>query len=222
MRAALAEALGAFALVVFGCGAIAVGLDPTAVAIAFGLVIAVMVAALGHLSGAHLNPAVSIAFGVRRHVPPSRVGIFIVAQLAGAIGGALVLRLTLGPDADLGVTHPSGTDVQAFAWEAILTFFLMLVIAAVATDDRAVGHLAPLAIGGMVALGALVGGPISGASMNPARSIGPAVVSGDLDDLWIYLLAPVLGAIAAILVYEALRGGAPSASDGADQALPTG
>lgn len=205
MRAALAEFIGAFALVFFGCGAIAVGLDPTAVALAFGLIIAVMVAALGHISGAHFNPAVSIAFGLGRHVPAARVAVFIVAQVAGAIAAAFVLRASLGAGADLGVTQPSGTFTQAFVWEAILTFFLMLVIAAVATDDRAVGHLSPIAIGGAVALGALVGGPISGASMNPARSLGPAIVSGDFAHVWIYLLAPVLGAAAAILTYEFLR-----------------
>lgn len=201
----MAEFIGAFALVFFGCGAIAVGLHPTAVAVAFGLVIAVMVAALGHISGAHFNPAVSVAFGVGRHVPAARVAVFIVAQVTGAIAGALVLRVTLGSGADLGVTHPVGSALQAFAWEAILTFFLMLVIAAVATDDRAGRQLAALAIGGTVALGALVGGPVSGASMNPARSMGPALVAGDLADLWIYLVAPVLGAVVAILVYEVLR-----------------
>lgn len=113
----------------------------------------------------------------------------------------------MGPAVRLGVTAPASTDLQALAWEAILTFFLMLVITAVATDDRAVGEAAALAIGGTVALGALVGGPVSGASMNPARSIGPAVVSGDLTGLWIYLVGPILGAVAAATVYRYLRSG---------------
>ena len=117
------------------------------------------------------------------------------AQIIGATAGAVVLRLTLGPAVDLGVTVPSGSDLQALVWEAILTFFLMLVITAVATDVRAVGQAAALAIGGTVALGSLVGGPISGASMNPARSIGPAIVSGDVTGLWIYLVGPVIGAV---------------------------
>jgi aquaporin NIP len=209
----LAELLGTFALVFFGCGAIANALPPVAVALAFGTVIAVMIHAVGHVSGAHFNPAVSIGFGVGRHLPWSTVAAYGLAQVGGAIAGAAVLRITLGPAVTLGVTHPAGTDVQAFAWEAILTFFLMLVITAVATDVRAIGQSAGLAIGGMVALGALVGGPVSGASMNPARLIGPAIVSGDLGDLWIYLLAPTLGAIAAAITYRALRAEARRGAD---------
>lgn len=205
MRRLLAEALGTFALVFFGCGAIATGASAGGVAIAFGLVIAVMIYALGHLSGAHLNPAVSIGFAVGRHLGWRTVAAYAAAQTIGAIAGALVLRITLGGGADLGVTHPTGSDLQAFAWEAILTFFLMLVVTSVATNVRAVGEAAALAIGGTVALGALVGGPISGASMNPARSIGPAIVSGDVTALWIYLTAPVIGAVAAALLYRYLR-----------------
>ena len=132
-----------------------------------------MIYAFGHISGAHFNPAVSIAFGIGRHLPWSRVAAYASAQILGATVAAIALRATLGPDADLGVTQPAGSDLQSFAWEVVLTFFLMVVITAVATDIRAVGQAAALAIGGTVALGALVGGPISGASMNPARSIGP-------------------------------------------------
>lgn len=205
MRAHLAEFIGTFALVFFGCGSIANGLSPTAVALAFGLVIAVMIYAFGHISGAHFNPAVSIGFAVGRHLPWPRVATYAGAQITGAITGALLLRATLGAEADLGVTRPTGSDLQAFIWEVVLTFFLMLVITAVATDIRAVGQAAALAIGGTVALGALVGGPISGASMNPARSIGPAIASGDLNGIWIYILAPSLGAILAAVVYDAIR-----------------
>ncbi len=178
--ALVAEAIGTFALVFAGCGAIAVGtLGPPGVAAAFGLAIMVMIYALGHVSGAHFNPAVTAAFAVGRHFPAVRVVPYWVAQILGAIAGAALLRATLG-DVPLGVTHPSGSDIQSLVWEVVLTFFLMLVIVAVATDTRAVGQGAAIAIGGAVALGSLVGGPISGASMNPARSIGPAVVSGDL------------------------------------------
>ena len=205
MRAYLAEFIGTFALVFFGCGAIANGLPPTAVALAFGLVVAIMVYAFGHISGAHFNPAVSIGFAVGRHLPWPRVASYAGAQIVGAIAGALLLRATLGSAADLGVTRPSGSDLQAFVWEVILTFFLMLVITAVATDIRAVGQAAALAIGGAVALGALVGGPISGASMNPARSLGPAIVSGDVTGIWIYVLAPTFGAILAAVAYDFLR-----------------
>jgi aquaporin NIP len=205
LRAHLAEFIGTFGLVFFGCGAIANGLPPIAVALAFGLAIAVMVYALGHLSGAHFNPAVSIGFAVGRHMAWGRALTYAGAQVAGASAGSLALRLTLGSTVNLGVTSPTGSDLQAFAWESILTFFLMLVITAVATDDRAVGNAAALAIGGMVALGALVGGSISGASMNPARSLGPALVSGELDGIWIYVCAPIVGSSLAALTYRLLR-----------------
>jgi aquaporin NIP len=210
VRAHLAEALGTFALVFLGCGAIAVDarsgdLGHTGVALAFGLVIAVMIYALGHISGAHFNPAVSVGFAVGRHFPWSRAATYSTAQIGGAIAGALMLRATLGPDADLGVARPSGSDLQSLAWETMLTFFLMLVITAVATDTRAVGEAAALAIGGTVALGALVGGPISGASMNPARSLGPALVACDPAAIGIYLIGPVIGAVAAAVTYRVLR-----------------
>ncbi len=206
--ALVAEAIGTFTLVFAGCGAIAVGtLGPAGVAAAFGLAIMVMVYALGHVSGAHFNPAVTAAFAFGRHFPVARVLPYWIAQVAGAIAGAALLRATLG-DVPLGVTHPAGSDIQSFVWEIVLTFLLMLVIVAVATDTRAVGQGAAIAIGGTVALGALVGGPVSGASMNPARSIGPALVSADLSDLWIYLVAPPIGAIAAALIYRYLRSAA--------------
>lgn len=203
--ALVAEAIGTFTLVFAGCGAIAVGsVTPTGVAAAFGLAIMIMIYALGHFSGAHFNPAVTAAFAVGRHFPVARVLPYWVAQIAGALAGAALLQATLG-DVPLGVTHPAGSDIQALVWEVVLTFFLTLVIVAVATDTRAVGQAAAIAIGATVALGALVGGPISGASMNPARSLGPAVVSGDLSGLWIYLVAPPIGAVAAVAVYRYLR-----------------
>ena len=203
--ALVAEAIGTFTLVFAGCGAIAVGsLGPAGVAAAFGLAIMVMVYAFGHVSGAHFNPAVTAAFAVGRHFPVARVLPYWAAQVGGAIAGAALLRVTLG-DVPLGVTQPAGSDAQALVWEVLLTFFLMLVIVAVATDTRAVGQGAAIAIGGTVALGSLIGGPISGASMNPARSLGPALVSGDLSDLWIYLLAPPVGAVIAVLVYRYLQ-----------------
>jgi aquaporin NIP len=207
LRAHVAEFVGTFALVLFGCGAIADGLDPTAVALSFGLAVAVMIYAVGHVSGAHFNPAVSVAFALGRHFPWPRVVTYAVAQVAGAIAAAVVLRISFGQSVAIGVTTPAGGDLQAVAWEAILTFFLVLVITAVATDTRAVGEAAALAIGGTVALGALVGGPISGASMNPARSIGPALVAGDVSHLAVYLVGPLVGASAGALLYRYLRGG---------------
>ena len=207
VRAHVAEFIGTFVLVFAGCGAIAVGrLDTAGIAVAFGLAIAVMVYAFGHVSGAHFNPAVSIGFALGRHFPWPRVVTYGIAQVAGAIAAAAALRWALG-DVPLGVTSPSVPVPAAIAIEAVFTGILMLVITAVATDTRAVGEAAALAIGGAVTLGALVAGPVTGASLNPARSIGPAVVSGDLGDLWIYLVGPVLGAIAGATLYRWVRAG---------------
>jgi aquaporin NIP len=210
-RRLAAESLGTFALVFFGAGAIMVGakygsFGQLGIALAFGLVIAAMVYALGHISGAHLNPAVSLAFALSRHFPWRLVGAYWAVQCAGAIAAAFLLRASLGDVADVGATTPSGSDGQSFLWEIVLTFVLMLVIMAVATDTRAVGETAALAIGGTVALDALVGGPVSGASMNPARSLGPALAAGELGALWIYLLAPLIGAPLGALAYQLLRG----------------
>ena len=209
-RRAVAEALGTFALVFAGCGAIMVdaktgALGHVGVAISFGLVIMVMIYALGHISGAHFNPAVTFAFALTRHFPWPRVGVYWSAQLAGALAAALVLRGSLGDIAHVGATIPSGSDGQAFLWEGVLTFFLMFVIMAVATDTRAVGEAAAIAIGGTVGLDAMFGGPITGASMNPARSLGPAIASSDYTAIWVYIAAPLLGAAAAAITYQFLR-----------------
>ena len=176
------------------------------IAVAFGLAITTMIYALGHVSGAHFNPAVSFGFALTRHFAWRNVAAYWAAQATGAILAALLLRASLGDFANVGATLPSGSDRQSFLWEVVLTFFLMLVVMAVATDARAVGEAAALAVGGTVGLCALVGGPISGASMNPARSLGPALVSGDLDSLWIYLIAPLVGASLGALAYQYLRG----------------
>ena len=210
-RALVAEAIGTFALVFAGCGAIMVdaktgALGHIGIAFSFGLVIMVMIYALGHVSGAHLNPAVTFSFALTRHFPWTRTAAYWLAQLAGALVAAALLRGSLGDIAHLGATYPSGTDGQAFLWETVLSFFLMLVIMAVATDTRAVGEAAAIAIGGTVGLDAMFGGPISGASMNPARSLGPAIVTGDLHAIWIYLLAPIAGAALAALTYTFIRG----------------
>jgi aquaporin NIP len=210
-RSLVAEAIGTFTLVFAGCGAIMVdarthALGHVGVAISFGLVIMVMIYAVGHVSGAHFNPAVTLAFAVSRHFPWPRVPLYWVAQLVGATAAALVLRGSLGDVPHLGATLPSGSDGQAFLWEALLTFFLMFVIMAVATDTRAVGEAAAIAIGATVGLDAMFAGPITGASMNPARSLGPAIASTDFTSIWVYLTAPLLGAIAAAVTYQFLRG----------------
>ncbi len=210
LRRAGAELVGTYALVTAGCGAIVVNssggvLTHIGVAFTFGLIIMVMIAATGHLSGAHFNPAVTVAFALTRHFSWRDVPLYIGGQLLGAIAGALTLRALFGDVANLGATVPSGSTLQSFGLEIVLSAFLMFVIMAVATDTRAVGQLAALAIGGTVALDALWGGPISGASMNPARSLGPALVAGVWRDQWIYLVAPVVGATIGACAYQLLR-----------------
>jgi len=210
-RALVAEAIGTFALVFSGCGAIMVdakthALGHVGVAFCFGLVIMVMIYAVGHVSGAHFNGAVTFAFAVTRHFPWSRAVGYWAAQLVGALAAAALLRGSLGDVAHVGATLPSGSQGQSFLWELVLSAFLMFVILAVATDTRAVGEAAAIAIGGTIGLDALFGGPISGASMNPIRSLGPALVSGDLHALWLYILAPIVGTTLGGLAYQFVRG----------------
>ena len=209
-RLLVAEAFGTFALVFAGCGAIMVDaktgqLGHVGVAITFGLVIMAMIYAVGHISGAHFNGAVTFAFALTRHFPWSRAGAYWTAQLAGALAAAALLRASLGNIAHVGATLPSGSDAQSFLWEFVMSAFLMFVILAVATDTRAVGEAAAIAIGGTIGLDAMFGGPITGASMNPMRSLGPGLVSGDLHAIWIYLLAPVVGASLGGLAYQFVR-----------------
>ena len=184
------------------------------VAFTFGLVIMAMIYAVGHISGAHFNGAVTFAFALSRHFPWPRAAGYWCAQLAGAIAAAALLRGSLGNIAHVGATMPSGSQAQSFLWELVLSFFLMFVIMAVATDTRAVGEAAAIAIGGTIGLDALFGGPISGASMNPMRSAGPALVSGDLHALWLYIVAPVVGASLGALSYQLIRG-EPATSEAA-------
>ena len=210
LQRAAAEGGAVFALVTGGCGAVMVetatgALGHVGVAIAFGLTIFVMVAATGHISGAHINPAVTVAFAVIRHFPVREVPVYVGAQVAGAIAGAGVLRLLLGDAAALGSTVPAGAPLQSLGVEVLVTAALMFVITAVATDTRAVGEMAALAIGAPIAVGALWGGPVSGASMNPARSFGPALLSGTWDHHWIYWVGPLAGAVAGAAAYQILR-----------------
>jgi aquaporin NIP len=215
MRAAVAEAIGTFALVFAGAGAIMVdakthALGHVGVAITFGLVIMAMIYAVGHISGAHFNGAVTFAFALTRHLPWSRAAVYWLAQFTGALAAALLLRASLGNIAHVGATLPSGSQGQSFLFELVMSGFLMFVILAVATDTRAVGEAAAIAIGGTIALDAMFGGPISGASMNPMRSLGPALVSGDLHALWLYILAPIIGASVGGVAYQFVRGEGPT------------
>lgn len=212
LRRALAEAFAAFALVFAGCGAVvtnathANALGSVGVAFVFGLVIMAMVYATGHLSGAHINPAVTVAFTLTRHFPVRDAVAYVLAQLAGATAAAYVLLAAWSSKpANLGATVPSVGSGTAVLYEILLTAFLMFVIIAVATDTRAVGAGAALAIGGTVGLDALFGGPITGASMNPARSFGPALASGTWTEFWIYLVGPILGAALGAFAYQFIR-----------------
>jgi MIP family channel proteins len=212
-RRLTAEAAGTFALVFFGCGAIMVdadggGLGHVGVSLAFGLVVGAMVFALGHISGAHINPAVTFALAARRHFEWSQVPGYWIAQCAGAIAAAVLLRISIGDIANVGATSPSGSDAQSFFWECAMTATLLVVILAAVTNVRAAGAAAA-AIGGTIALASLVGGPISGASLNPARSLGPALVAGDFGSLWIYLAAPILGGILGALLFERVNRASP-------------
>ena len=211
----VAEAIGTFALVFAGCGAIMVEsktdqLGHVGVAIAFGLVILFGIYAVGHISGAHFNPAVTFAFALTRHFPWPRAVAYWGAQFVGAICAAALLRASLGNIAHVGATYPSGSDGQSFLWEVVMSAFLMFVILAVATDTRAVGEAAAIAIGGTIGLDAMFGGPISGASMNPTRSLAPGLVTGDLHAIWVYLLAPIIGTAIGGLAYQFVRGEARS------------
>jgi aquaporin NIP len=180
LRALTAEAIGTFALVFAGCGAIMVDaktdqLGHVGVAITFGLVIMFGIYAVGHISGAHFNAAVTFAFALTRHFPWPRALAYWGAQFIGTVCAAALLRASLGNIAHVGATLPSGSQGQAFLWELVMSAFLMFVILAVATDTRAVGESAAIAIGGTIGLDAMFGGPITGASMNPMRSLGPAL-----------------------------------------------
>jgi aquaporin NIP len=211
VRALVAELIGTFALVFAGAGAVMVdakthALGHVGVAFTFGLVIMAMIYAVGHISGAHFNAAVTFAFALSRHFPWPRAIGYWCAQFLGALIAAALLRGSLGNVAHVGATLPSGSQGQSFLWELVLSFFLMFVIMAVATDTRAVGEAAAIAIGGTIGLDAMFGGPISGASMNPMRSLGPALVSGDLHALWLYIVAPVVGTSLGALAYQFVRG----------------
>src|SRR5947208_2744313 len=216
-RRSVAEGFAAFALVFAGCGAIVTdrhssgSLGAVGIGLVFGLVIMVMVYATGHLSGAHINPAVTVAFTLTRHFPAREAIAYVGAQVAGAIAAGLVL-LGVWSDkpARLGASVPSVGAGSALLYELVLTAFLMSVIMAVATDTRAVGAAAAIAIGGTVGLDALFGGPVTGASINPARSLGPALVSCTWTDFWVYVAGPLVGAAAGAFAYQLVRGTTPT------------
>ena len=208
----LAEAVGTFCLVFAGTGAIVVNqvsqgrVTHLGISLVFGLIVLAMIYTIGHISGAHMNPAVTLGFYSAGRHPKGEIAPYVLAQLVGALAASISLKLMfLGQSTNLGATLPAGSDLQSFMLEFIMTFMLMFTIMGVATDDRAEGAMAGIAIGAMIALEAAFGGPISGASMNPARSFAPALVAGNFAHHWIYWAAPILGAIFGALVYRLIQ-----------------
>jgi aquaporin Z len=205
MKKFAAEFFGTFALVFAGTGAIIINdvqhgaISHVGIALTFGLVVLANIYALGEVSGAHLNPAVTLGFFAARRLSGRDVAPYVASQIAGAFAASLLLHLLFPAHEGLGATRPTGTDWQSFILEMVLTWFLMLVILGVSTGAKEKGVMAGIAIGAVIALEAMFAGPICGASMNPARSLAPAVVSGNLSSLWVYLAAPVIGAFLAVL-----------------------
>src|SRR6516162_3140667 len=210
-RKLAAEFLGTFALVFTGTGAIVINdvsgkaITHVGIALTFGLIVLAMVYAVGDVSGAHLNPAVTIGFFAARPFEGRWVAPYVASQCAGALLASLTLRLMFPTNLTLGATLPAGDALQSFVLESILTLMLMFVILSVSTGSKAKGVLAGVAVGSVIALEALFAGPISGASMNPARSLAPALVSFHADSLWIYLTAPLLGACAGVLACRCVQ-----------------
>jgi aquaporin Z len=210
MRRYIAEALGTFTLVFAGTGAIVIddmthAVTHVGVSLTFGLVVMAMIYTFGDISGAHLNPAVTVGFWLSRRLRGREVGPYVVAQLVGGLAASVSLLAMFGNRASLGATIPAGSAWQSFALEAVLTGILMLVILNVSTGPKETGTLAGIAVGGVIGLEAMFAGPICGASMNPVRSLAPALVSGQVSSLWVYLIAPTLGAGIAVPLWRLVR-----------------
>ena len=219
----IAEFLGTFCLVFAGTGAIVIdgvtggAVSHVGVALTFGLIVLAMIYTIGDISGAHINPGVTIAFFAARRFEAGNVIPYVASQCGGALAASVVLRFLFPQSATLGATIPAGPTIQSFVLEMILTALLMFVIPSVSTGAREKGITAGIAVGAVIALEALFAGPICGASMNPARSLGPALVSGHLSGLWIYLVAPVLGATLGVIGCHCVREpGCCSSAEAAD------
>jgi aquaporin Z len=211
MRKYIAEVIGTFALVFCGTGAIIINQESggavshVGIAITFGLIVSAMIYTIGDISGAHLNPAVTIAFYIAKVFPLKEILPYFASQAVGAFLASFTLKFLFPSNATLGSTLPSGSPMQSFVLEVILTFILMFVIIHVAKGSNEQGMFAGIAIGSVVLLEAMFAGPICGASMNPIRSLAPAITSGHVEHLWVYMIAPTLGAILAIFSWMALR-----------------
>ena len=212
MNKYLAEFIATFFLIFVGTGSIIVNditggqVTHVGVSLTFGFVVMVMIYSVGNISGAHMNPAVTLGFMVSGRLEKQEVIPFVASQVSGALAASLVLRFIFLNHATLGATIPNASALQAFVLETILSFLLMFVVLNVSTGAKEKGIMAGVAVGGVVALNAMVGGPLTGASMNPARSLAPAIMSGELEHLWIYLSAPVLGALAACPFCRGIQG----------------
>lgn len=212
MQKLIAEIFGTYFLIFAGCGSVVINnirenmITFPGISIVWGLAVMVVVYSTGHISGAHLNPAVTIAFATCRRFPLKHVPPYIAAQVLGSTLASGTLRLIFNGHQDhFAGTLPNGSNIQSLVLEFVITFYLMFVISGVATDNRAIGELAGLAVGATVLLNVMFAGPISGASMNPARSLGPAIVSSNYRSIWVYLLGPTAGAIAGAWVYNIIR-----------------
>jgi aquaporin NIP len=206
----IAEFIGSFFLIFFGCGSMILAELNTSyngsfIPVIWGGAVSIMIYAVGHISGAHFNPAVTLAFWSIKRFPGKRVFGYLASQLLGALLASAIHLIIWGADHAFGGTMISTTVSGAFLIELILSFALMFVIVSVATDSRAAGELAGIAIGSTVALCSFVGGPMTNASMNPARSIAPAILSGDYSNIWLYIAAPVIGTIIGAKTYDWIR-----------------
>ncbi|GAA0185523.1 hypothetical protein LIER_32811 [Lithospermum erythrorhizon] len=210
-RKMVAETIATYLLVFATCGAAALNdsdeekVSKLGASIVGGLIVTVMIYAVGHISGAHMNPAVTIAFASVRFFPWIQVPFYAAAQLTGATSAAFTLRVLLQPIKHIGTTTPSGTDAQALIMEIVVTFSMMFVTLAVATDSKAIGELAGMAVGSAVCITSILAGPISGGSMNPARTLGPAIASGNYKGIWVYMVGPVVGTLLGAFSYTFIR-----------------
>jgi aquaporin NIP len=211
LRKVTAETIATYLLVFVTCGASALSysdehkVSKLGASIAGGLIVTVMIYAVGHISGAHMNPAVTFAFAVVRHFPWKQVPFYATAQLTGATLAAFTLRILLHPIKHVGTTSPSGTAIEALIMEIVVTFSMMFITSAVATDTKAIGELAGIAVGSAVCITSILAGPISGGSMNPARSIGPAIASDYYNGIWVYIVGPFCGTLAGAWAYNFIR-----------------
>ncbi|XP_076904046.1 aquaporin NIP2-1-like [Bidens hawaiensis] len=211
LQKVVAEMVATFLLVFVTCGCSVISnnnehlVSQLGASLAGGLIVTVMIYAVGHISGAHMNPAVTIAFASVRNFPWNQVPFYVIAQFTGSIAASFALRIMLQPIKHLGTTTPSGTDLQSLIMEIIVTFTMMFVTSAVATDSRAVGDLAGIAVGSAVCITSILAGPVSGGSMNPARTIGPALASNNYKSLWVYLIGPMTGTLSGVMCYNFIR-----------------